>query len=281
MTLFLKLFITLTITAFFYVGYYFLLPKLRKRKVALDSKKIILLSWLFSTLLISIIVIIKHYINNNSLIFKIFIQTLMFSIIPTFNFVIKPYFLSFFNKKKRDLSLEKNLYPIDNRIKVYNSEITNAFALGVAGFGKVIVIGDELKKSLDEVSLKGILFHEYAHHKFKHVNKIYSYTFIVSFVISVIIILTQHYFKSHVHMSIIVMLNGALYGLLIYYSLGLQKKMEYEADKYAASKIGNNKYVDTLKTLNKIKNGSLEKKSATHPTLDQRIVKIYENAQSF
>ena len=271
MFLYIKILIVLATTIFFYITYYLIFPKIRKKLIVFDSNNIIFLSWLFTTLLLSLIVTIKHYIDNNSLIFKILIQTIVFSIIPTFNFVIKPYLFSLFNKKSRDLNLEKILINSDENTKVYISEIANAFALGVAGFGKIVIIGNELINSMNKINLKGILFHELAHHKYKHVKKIYLFTFIVSFLISSILILTQHYFRPYVHISIIVTLNGALYGLLMYYSMSFQKKMEYEADKFAADKIGTSEYINTLKKLNDIKNGSLEKKSLTHPTLGERI----------
>ncbi len=271
MSLYLKIIIVFVTTVLFYTFYYLIFPKFRKRLIVFDSNNIVFISWVFTTILLSIIVTIKHYSESDTLIFKILIQTIVFSIIPTFNFVIKPYLFSFFNKKNRDKSLEKILPKGDKNTRIYISEVTNAFALGVAGYGKIIIIGKELINSMNNINIKGILFHELAHHKFKHVRKIYSLTFIVSFVISSILILTQHYFRPYVHISIIVTLNGALYGLLMYYSMSFQKKMEYNADKFAADNVGTNDYIDTLNTLNQIKNGSLEKKSLTHPTLTERI----------
>lgn len=277
MLLYLKILIVFVTTVSFYVFYYLIFPKFRKTLLVFDSNNIIFLSWLFTTVLLSTIVTLKHYAGNNStLLFKILIQTIVFSIIPTFNFVVKPYLFTVFNKKWRDLNLEKILPNEDKNTRVYTSEVANAFALGIAGFGKIIIVGNELINSMNKINLKGILFHELAHHKYKHVKKVYLLTFIVSFLISSVLVLTQYYFRQYVHISIIVALNGALYGLLIYYSMGFQKKMEFEADKFAASEIGINEYISTLYRLNNIKNGSLEGKSLTHPTLTERVEYLNE-----
>jgi Zn-dependent protease with chaperone function len=223
-----------------------------------------------------IIIVIKHYVDSNTLLVRITIQTLFFSILPTFGFVIKPYLFSYFHKKQRDLSLEKLLLTVDKKINIFTSEVTNAFALGITGSGKIIILGNELKKYLDEDSLRGILYHEIGHHKNDHLYKMYLYTFIVSFVSSVFITITQHFFRDYVHMSIIVTLNGTFYGVLGYYALIFQKKMEFQADAYAVSIVGSEKYITALKKLNEIKDGQMNKKSTTHPTLSERINHINE-----
>tara|TARA_R110002124_G_scaffold286062_2_gene465811 strand:- start:161 stop:997 length:837 start_codon:yes stop_codon:yes gene_type:complete len=271
MSIYLQILTVFFITIVLHIFYLIIIPKIRKKKLLFESYNTIFIGWLFSFLLISLIVVFKHYVDNDTMLFNIFIQTFILFVIPTFNFVIKPYLLSIRFSKKRDLNLEKILEKRNRRIKVYSSEITNAFAMGVTGFGKIIIIGNSLKQFLETKNIEGIILHEYAHHKYKHLHRLYLYTFIVSFLVSSILILANHYLREYIHPAMIVGFCGALYGLFIYYITGFQKKMEYEADSYAAKEIGSNLYIQTLKKLNDIKNGSLEKKSITHPLLSERI----------
>ncbi len=262
-----------TLHIFWYSYWYFF-----KRKMLVDSKHIVLISWLFVCFCCSIISSISYYIDSSSLIFYIIFQTLMFSVIPTFNFVFKPIFYALLHKGERDDGLE-NVFKRHggSSVKVFISKISNAFAMGVTGYGKVIIIGRDLKENLGEDDLKSILFHELGHHKYHHLLKIYFYTLIISFLAAILSVLSEYFFEEYVYEVVLVGLNGFLYGLLMYYSLAFQKRMEYQADLYAVSVVGSKSYENALIRLNEYKNGRLEKKSITHPTLSQRIKNIHEN----
>jgi Zn-dependent protease with chaperone function len=58
--------------------------------------------------------------------------------------------------------------------------------------------------------------------------------------------------------------DGCLAGLL-------QKRLEYQADKFAAESVGRNTYAETLQNLNIATNRGLEKESLSYPTLFNRI----------
>jgi Zn-dependent protease with chaperone function len=56
----------------------------------------------------------------------------------------------------------------------------------------------------------------------------------------------------------------------------MQRKFEYQSDKYAADIIGKEQYISALNKVNMICKGALEEGTITHPKLNNRIKNVFK-----
>lgn len=159
------------------------------------------------------------------------------------------------------------------KIRVINQNVVNAFATGVLPFTNIILIGAPLLKQFTSEELKAIIAHEIGHTIKRHML----YLTLLMILIQISLLLLHQY----VVLPLILLnklnwiFKGVSFGIL--FVLGneifsfFQKKTEYSADKFAAETVGINNYAEVLKKLNTVTGGQLQNKTATHPTLIERL----------
>lgn len=70
--------------------------------------------------------------------------------------------------------------------------------------------------------------------------------------------------------------GGVWGGLLVVTSQLVQRKLEYQADLFAAKMVGKRAYAQTLTRLNELTGGGLEKKAINYPSLRKRIQHVQQ-----
>jgi len=184
------------------------------------------------------------------------------------------------NKQIEKLIQDEMNYSV--KIRIVNTDLINAFATGVLPFSKIILIGKPLLNNLNENELKAVVAHELGHTKKHHLF----YLMIIMIIIQINIMLIYNhtilpYFLLH---KLGWLARGITFGLLIVLAneiIGFfQRKMELDADKFAAEIVGKNNIRDALEKLNKITNGKLQVKSISHPTLEVRLSFIQKLASN-
>jgi len=248
--------------------------------------KLYLFEWTFYMFSISALQLLYHYFESPSKVFLVVFVILSCSIVPSFNFIIRPLVL-FLQKNIRRAApdIENWVHTnIDPSIKVYiqNGNLTNAFAEGVVPMSKTIIIGNNLIKGLKKEQVRAVIFHETGHLELNHIPIYYLTNIIASCLFCFTVLFLYRLSIQTVLLQIVLVgLTGAVCGALFYSFLpGLfLKKLEYEADQYAANRIGFNLYKQTLEKIDAISGGLLRKGDISHPTLNQRI-KMMEKYKS-
>ncbi len=167
------------------------------------------------------------------------------------------------------------------RYPVYVSQknILNAFASGVLPFSKIIVFGKPLLEKLDSTATNGILCHEVAHLKKHHllkmllVNLLWIYITFGGFLL----------LRPAVPNEYMVWFVGLYYGLMAgggsVMLLGrFQKKLELEADQWAAKIVGTEEMQHALLQLNEVTGNEMETWSWNYPQLSERINALRKSA---
>lgn len=208
----------------------------------------------------------------------------MAAVIPTVYFIIVPIFYSLKSLVKpipvNDESFLKKTVrslPHEYRILIVEKKITNAFATGVLPFTKVILIGRELLNAFSELEIEAVISHEVGHLKFNHLSKMYFVNLI--WTLFVVIFFQILIAPSFGNSSFFVLLIGIYYGIflgagLLIISGQFQKKYEKEADRYAATIVGKETFIQTLISLNNLADKKMEKWSWNYPTLNERISNV-------
>ena len=120
------------------------------------------------------------------------------------------------------------------------------------------------------------MLHELGHLKNNHLLKLYflsAASYVVgAFVFKYQTILFPLYHENGSHNVISVMIVGGSIGLTQYYFPRLfQKRMEHQADLFAAKLVGVEHYENALKELDKLSEGRVSKGAITHPDMESRI----------
>lgn len=243
------------------------------------NKKVeLILSWVTTTILISLIVLIYRNINSHSAFAQILFQVSIVTTIPFYNSAIKPILLSLFLRKQKLVKYSEWLKGQKFNYSIFklNAQVSNAFAIGFIPRYKIILIGEPLLKNFSDDNIKSLIMHEIAHHEKKHLSNLFKRFLILAFIVSIAyVFLKTTVFPDNKIISISI--SNGLFGLLLYYSFSFQKRMEYEADLFASAKVGKSQYIDFLNNLNALNDNKLNKVSLTHPTLIERIDYINEN----
>jgi Zn-dependent protease with chaperone function len=128
--------------------------------------------------------------------------------------------------------------------------------------------------------IHGLLFHEVGHLKKNHLLELYIGTFFCCLVYFVSFKLLLPFINLSSIPGLYVGLNGGFLGVLLIVIPGLmQRKMEYEADKFAADHIGADKYISVLQKLDDLTEGGVSRGGINYPTLKQRINFINANCK--
>ena len=206
--------------------------------------------------------------------------SIIFSIIASsflinYNFLILPIII-LLRKSKYSPALEYEKWARETidptlKIKILKSSIVNAYATGILPQHKVILLTDKMLGSMEEKDIKNLIYHEYGHLKYHHLFWMY----LIHLVCTTGACLGYFYFSKMLggnYNGWVVGMNGGFWGGVTVVLAGLlQKRLEYQADKFAAESVGRNTYAETLQNLNIATNRGLEKESLSYPTLFNRI----------
>ena len=238
-----------------------------------------LLSWLFFTSTFICIFFIFEYVNDTSDALY-FVATFVVTVfISSYSFLLYPMFV-LLRKKKYECNKEidtwiKGIYKKHINIRIINDDIINAYATGVLPFSRSILIGKPLLENMNIQDVKNIIFHEIGHLANHHLLILYLFniTYGLFWTYTVFNVLPTITFIQGEGLRIA--LVGAVMGGLHVIVIGLvQRLLEYNADRYAASRVGSLSYSETLRSLNKLTKGGLEKVAINYPTLEQRIKNV-------
>lgn len=241
----------------------------------LDIKDVAL-EWLFSVTTFFCFFSISIFFKNATQLILVLLGVLSGSFFISYGFFIYP-FLILIRKKKYSVATQYEDWAKVNLnnsivIRILKGDITNAYATGVLSASKVILLSEKLMEKLDEKHIKNIILHEYAHLRYNHLLILYFSNVLCC---SLSVISASHFypiFETSSNAGLLVAFHGALFGGLYILIPGLvQRQLEYQADKYAASCVGADSYAETLVALNVVTDGGLEKKSINYPTLSDRI----------
>jgi Zn-dependent protease with chaperone function len=240
-----------------------------------------LFEWIFSAISISIFFTVSVYLKEQSYINIIMMGIAFGSFLMSYGFFIYP-FLILFRKNKFKTSYDYQQWAKDNissnlNVRLLDSDIINAYATGVLSASKVILLSNQLINQMSSGDIKNLIYHEYAHLKYNHLLILYFSNVLCC---SLSVISASHFyplFEETENPGILVAFHGALFGFLYILIPGLvQRKLEYQADRYAAQKVGATSYTQTLVRLNTITKNGLEKKAINYPNLKERISNVSE-----
>jgi Zn-dependent protease with chaperone function len=235
---------------------------------------------------VALVLFITSFILNsiesiNNVLFYGFIL-LQAALLVSYSYILQP--LVLLHSSTKDIlpnqelidDVEKN---IGKRVNIYiiNKNIINAFAMGAVPFSEIILIGKVIHSQLNEQELKAILYHEVGHLQLKHLQKMY--------LVSLVIVcgwfcshsfLVHHFEQANAASNgLKVALHASFWYALLYVITGFtQRKLEYEADIYAAKRVGKAIFKEMLLKMNEITNGGLTIKSIHYPTLNQRLSNV-------
>jgi Zn-dependent protease with chaperone function len=184
-------------------------------------------------------------------------------------------------KFKRIPFFEEQIESIfEEKIKVVCIEngFINAFALGIFPNSRVIILGRTLLEQLTRGEQEAVLYHEYAHHKNKDVTRFLFFSSLALIVNMVGVTIIKEVAPAYGY-SNLALLNSIWAGIYwgLCYTIVFSKishKAEFRADTFSALRGGAENMIGSLRMLNKITDGLLEKGSMSHPDLKQRIENI-------
>ena len=231
----------------------------------------ILLGTLFFTGLLELLAIAE----NVSIFISIICSIMASSFLINFNFLILPIII-LFRKSKYTPAFEYEKWARETidptlRIKVLKSSIVNAYATGILPQHKVILLTDKMLGSMEEKDIKNLIYHEYGHLRYHHLFWMY-----LTQLVCITGACLGYFYLSKMlgenYNGWVVGMNGGFWGGVTVVLAGLlQKRLEYQADKFAAESVGKEAYAETLQNLNIATSRGLEKESLSYPTLFNRI----------
>ena len=286
-------------TKFFLAGFalssyaFMLQPIISKIVFALKKESVKIEINLFKiiaeTLIFSIVFSFSLWVLNEIL-GKGGFESIIFSIVvvfakPSYDFLILPTWYLIKNKNysvnyKMSSFLDRIGFPC--RVILIKDGGQNAYATGILSANSIILISKDLYEKMSEKNMEAILCHEIGHHKKRHLIKNYIIYLIIALIIYSIfyvrgIMFSLSEFNQIANLASVAFVGGISGGIYYYIPAKFQKKYEYEADLFAAKKVGVKNYIDALKALDKISNGQVSKGGITHPTLRKRIENLRKN----
>ncbi len=204
---------------------------------------------------------------------------LFVSIIPSYHYMVRP-ILSLILSKKYDRSPELEDFlrrnGCDYHIRIIRNRATGAYATGVLPFSKTILIGADLVEKMPESQLHSLALHEVGHLKHNHLSKLYEvHLVVIACFVTALFIFSyagQRIFMSYPFVQPLgVFVWGGVAGLAWWYFPGkVQRRMELQADAYAAERSGSKELIAALRTLDTLSKGRVSKGGITHPSLLKR-----------
>lgn len=250
------------------------------------TKKNLFISFLFSSVVFfllfrAILYFTSLEISTVTLNIIIFI---LLSLIPSYEFFMQPIIYLYKNNNLNRLNdyyvnWVKEQFNEDYKLFSIKSNVLNAFATGIVPFSQSILIGQKLLTSMDDNHIKSIIAHEVAHIKKNHLLKIYFlslFLFLLSYTASYFYF---PYLVNRPYSDVLIALQWVfLYWIPNQIIVGfMQRKFEFQADSFAAKKVGKENIIAALEKLDEITKGKLSKGSITHPSLKKRIKNIMES----
>jgi Zn-dependent protease with chaperone function len=167
---------------------------------------------------------------------------------------------------------------VTGKVKVFlfEGKTINAFATGILKNHRNILVHKDIMAESDWFK-EAIMLHELAHLKRQHLLKAYLLAALNQVLVFIIIYYANRsylpFFSEDGKVNFLnIIITGSTIGLTQYYFPRLfQKRMEYEADLYAAQRTGPNTYKDALMRLDELTDGRVTKGAITHPILSDRI----------
>lgn len=244
-----------------------------KNKLTQYKLEIIISSLLFSCLFAMAVQIPELIDNSIGSMFVII--PIVVILLKSYDYVIQPLVFVCFRRNK--ITEKYNYIVAESGIKakiVVIENLDNAFATGILQFTNTIIIGRKLIDNMTPKQLEGVIFHEIAHLKNKHLY----FLLLIDIVSFCLFAILSYFLYNHYPNSLIIRVCsfGILGGLLPLLGVAM-KPFELKADKYAASRVGKQEYINTLYRLNEISNNKMNKFSLTHPTIYARVKSIKKN----
>lgn len=197
---------------------------------------------------------------------------IIFVILKSYDYLIQPYIFLYFRRDHITTDFDDALEDAQIKAKVVVvKNLNNAYASGLLPNLDVIVIGANLISSMDNISVKGILFHEIAHIKSKH---LFIMLLIDLFVFYLFVALSYLLFVYCPDSLLIRVISFGMLGASIPFLQTIMRQFELKADLYAANMIGKLQYIDALQALNQLSGMKMEKFDIAHPKLSSRIKNI-------
>ncbi|TDS16018.1 M48 family metalloprotease [Sphingobacterium paludis] len=208
-----------------------------------------------------------------------FITIILISSFISYKSILKPFFCALQSRNRTALFEQYILAKTNLQVAVVISPVKfiNAYAFGALPFSRLIVMSEQLIEQLAETDVKAILLHEVGHLKGKHLLQLYLYNLFTAFTYYTLLI---YFFRISTDFTIAekfscIIAGASVFGLLAYFiPVPIMKKFEYDADSYAAKKIGVGCYSRMLQNLDQLTQGALTQSDFYHPNLQQRLSKL-------
>lgn len=271
------------------VGLPFLLRAigLETARFSTPDRKIVLIEWIFLAFCLGLFSYLSHLFETYQSI-GVILLGLGFALVPSFNFVLRPFLTSLRGEITSPSSkLVKHVHNelgADIEVKVHSRGLVNAYAIGVLPTSKTIILGKPLVEKLDLDEIHAVVAHEVGHLRMSHLPIIY--------LINVLCVAAFGFAMSYLYR---VQVENVLFGLLLVAAVGaiagalffgvipglITRKLEYDADRFAAQKVGVQCYKRALLKLDDIMDKKLSGGDMAHPPLKQRLqhVGAYESNQ--
>ncbi len=248
---------------------HFLIPYILTKKTVIVTKQklfvIVLEIILFSVFFTFMNVVMK---NNQDI--SIFIAPLFLAIIPTYNFTIAPLKFLFLHKTKIATDIETKIAEkgFKYKVRVVDLKNPNAFATGLLPFYKMIFIDKKILDTLPEEQVLSIIYHEVGHHELHHLKKMLLVNILVTVIGFYILRLNVQSFYYTLGWIII------FAPIFFLSTFGVQYKLEYQADSFAAKQTSKEDMILALQNLDPLFNNRISKGGISHPKLVKRIANI-------
>lgn len=197
--------------------------------------------------------------------------------------VYKFEFFAFFSRLRKSTSKDQFLSKQVQKVFLVNLNVyilkdnytQNAYATGISRLSKGIFIGEKLKELFSEEEIWAIVCHEVGHIRRRHLPVLC----FVSFLSMGVLILGLQYVHPFIDNSpyegLYVALSASGMYSILFFLIGLvQKKLEYQADHFAALQVGKETYISMLQKLQQTLKRTPTSFSFTHPTFKNRIKNV-------
>jgi Zn-dependent protease with chaperone function len=179
--------------------------------------------------------------------FFFFATLLSGTVMLSYSFLIHPLYFVLSNKEYSENQYYNNWINTRSSTKIHvriiEKDMLNAFATGVVPFLKVILVGKKTIETLPQEEVEAMLFHELGHVAKNHLAKLFFANFVWLSIVSLFFMAIKPCFE-------IFQNSGLYYAMSFSVCLGVgslffvgfvQKRLEKEADSYAAQHIDKKK----------------------------------------
>jgi STE24 endopeptidase len=183
-------------------------------------------------------------------------------------------------RKLKDQKILKALKRIEEKLGVSvevfvtRDDEVNAYVTGFKRFR--VFITEKLLNVMDSDEVVGILAHEIAHCKKRHITK----TLLTSVFLVVFGVILRLYLLQRIEPSIAISLTAVILIILDKVYLALMRKFKYEADLIGAEVVGVETMISALRKLEEKDIGKLSEIYSDHPSIKNRIKRLQARTTS-